>query len=343
VTGGDDGDWEDGNVPTIKIRRVDFYPDDWITGTIDLSHDERSVYISLCAAIWAKGGPVDEQYVQHICGSGRVNERHFVRGLAGLLAKGKVTRIETEFGQKLTQIRAESELNRAKIRTESSQNNGAKGGRPNGLAKPAGFGSTRARAFNNQQPSSSLRSEEDTPPPATPAPPLEGGALQPRRFRDPTRRNGNGNGQHKQSPVEKFYEGAYRAVQAREERRHAGHSLDEPPDSDDPADARQVQIEDWLQDLGEFPSALVESACRHWRQNETRRPTPAEIRKIVGIELQRRSRALPDLTKDTEIIQRCKALYEICSVRYAKLGVVCFDECKANLDGPYIPRASWVG
>jgi hypothetical protein len=31
-------------------------PDDWIAGTVGLTHDERSVYISVCVAIWSCGG-----------------------------------------------------------------------------------------------------------------------------------------------------------------------------------------------------------------------------------------------------------------------------------------------
>lgn len=43
---------------------------------------------------------------------------------------------------------------------------------------------------------------------------------------------------------------------------------------------RGAQAEDWLDDLSEFHEAVVGEACRDWRQVQTRRPTPAEIRLI---------------------------------------------------------------
>jgi hypothetical protein len=53
---------------------------------------------------------------------------------------------------------------------------------------------------------------------------------------------------------------------------------------------RQAQIEDWLADLGEFPAGAIEAAIITWRRNERRRPTPADIRKLI----------LPDPPKQDE-------------------------------------------
>lgn len=44
---------------------------------------------------------------------------------------------------------------------------------------------------------------------------------------------------------------------------------------------RQAQIEDWITDLREFPVECIEEACREWRRTETKRPTPAHIRKLA--------------------------------------------------------------
>jgi hypothetical protein len=49
--------------------------------------------------------------------------------------------------------------------------------------------------------------------------------------------------------------------------------------ANDTAEARQLQIQDWLDDLREFGPAVVEGACQRWRRTESRRPTPADIRK----------------------------------------------------------------
>lgn len=43
---------------------------------------------------------------------------------------------------------------------------------------------------------------------------------------------------------------------------------------------RAALAADWLDDLAEFHESIVAMACRDWRQTETRRPTPAEIRKL---------------------------------------------------------------
>lgn len=43
---------------------------------------------------------------------------------------------------------------------------------------------------------------------------------------------------------------------------------------------RAAQAQDWLDDMAEFHEAVVAMACRDWRQVETRRPSPAELRKL---------------------------------------------------------------
>jgi hypothetical protein len=49
--------------------------------------------------------------------------------------------------------------------------------------------------------------------------------------------------------------------------------------ADHPA-VRQAQIEDWLDDLREFPYDDIRAACRDWRRTHTKRPTIAEIRNL---------------------------------------------------------------
>jgi hypothetical protein len=98
----------------IKIRRVDFYPVDWLEGTIGLSHEERSVYITVIAAIYAVGGPVELKHVRKFCPG-----HHFKRGLDGLVAKGKIDLTGAE--NKVTQKQAEIELKVARQRTEQAR------------------------------------------------------------------------------------------------------------------------------------------------------------------------------------------------------------------------------
>ena len=43
---------------------------------------------------------------------------------------------------------------------------------------------------------------------------------------------------------------------------------------------RREQIHDWLDDLGAFASSIVASAVTEWRQTQSKRPVPADIRTI---------------------------------------------------------------
>ncbi len=141
--------------PPVKIRRVDFSPDEWLAGTISLTHAERSVFITICAAIWSLGRPAPIDHVKRLCpGKG------FGRALQGLINSGKVT-IEGGF---VSNSRAIQELSRAVSRTLLAREHGAKGGRTNGLDEAGGFGSAKA---NYQLPTTNHhlpKKEEDSPP-----------------------------------------------------------------------------------------------------------------------------------------------------------------------------------
>lgn len=38
---------------------------------------------------------------------------------------------------------------------------------------------------------------------------------------------------------------------------------------------------DWIESLSPFPQIAIESAIRHWRDNDSRKPKPADIRKLA--------------------------------------------------------------
>jgi hypothetical protein len=168
--------------------------------------------------------------------------------------------------------------------------------------------------------------------------------------------------------------------------------------ADDDRATRRAQITDWVKDLEEFPLGAIEGAVMTWRRNERRRPTPADIRKLIlpdpkptdgpayqpfqpiSDEWERKNAKLrkaqapfwtllkrvqggemtadqfiaerkrltremyerdPELREINQLkaeelrepheLERCKGLYKTCSSRYAKLGVVCFEECKAKV------------
>jgi hypothetical protein len=45
-------------------------------------------------------------------------------------------------------------------------------------------------------------------------------------------------------------------------------------------EARREQVIDWIDDLVEFGPTAVADACREWRRDFDRRPTPANIRRL---------------------------------------------------------------
>ena len=42
----------------MNIRHVDWYPDEWLSGTFELSVDESGAYITIVSMIYARGGPI---------------------------------------------------------------------------------------------------------------------------------------------------------------------------------------------------------------------------------------------------------------------------------------------
>jgi uncharacterized protein YdaU (DUF1376 family) len=115
-----------------KIRRVDFYPDDWLAGTGELDDAERGVYITICALIYSRGGPISIELAKSFS---RSHGHMFTRCVQRLQMTGKVSVNDGQIDSK----RCANELQRSVKRLEKARENGAKGGRPNGLAKPDGF------------------------------------------------------------------------------------------------------------------------------------------------------------------------------------------------------------
>ena len=90
----------------MNIRRVDFYPDDWLSGTSQLTVFERGVYWTACALIYNQGGPIERAHLRLVCGG---HGRPFNKGLSRLLALGKLI----ADGDMIDQARCERELLRA--------------------------------------------------------------------------------------------------------------------------------------------------------------------------------------------------------------------------------------
>lgn len=99
-----------------KICHVDFFADDWLSGTSELSLAERGLYITACALIYSRGEPVEREHLHRVCA---VHGRTFNTLLDRLLALGKLV----EEGGKIGQKRAEKELKKARNRLEKWSKN----------------------------------------------------------------------------------------------------------------------------------------------------------------------------------------------------------------------------
>lgn len=71
---------------------------------------------------------------------------------------------------------------------------------------------------------------------------------------------------------------------------------------------------DWLEDLAEFAAPHVAEACKEWRRTQSKRPTPADIRKLAlqhqsdhGARpepIKRTAEAIPSMVNQAQILAR---------------------------------------
>lgn len=109
-----------------KARHVDFYPDEYISGVAGhLRADEQGVYWMVCSLIMSEGAPV-EYSDRRLAGLCRVRPAD-IRRIVNRLVEVKKLTLD---GGKLSQKRAQSEVERASNRIQTASENGAKGGRP---------------------------------------------------------------------------------------------------------------------------------------------------------------------------------------------------------------------
>jgi uncharacterized protein YdaU (DUF1376 family) len=112
----------------IKVRRIDFSPDEWLAATVRLTVVEKGCYWTVCALIYSKGGPIDDDpaWIARNCGC---DVRTWKAVRRRLLALGKILRIEPIKGPsgiipacgQITNRRCEQELNKARTRTISAR------------------------------------------------------------------------------------------------------------------------------------------------------------------------------------------------------------------------------
>jgi len=139
----------------MKVRRIDFSPDEWIAGCQGLSEEEEGVYVRLVARIYSRGGPLQLHNLADYCGS---DPRRFWRIVNQLWQKGKVQirhDVEPTSPQDLAKIggtlaihRCEVELKSAQDRSEIGANLARKRWKNNNIVDAVPH--IRARSTNHQ-------------------------------------------------------------------------------------------------------------------------------------------------------------------------------------------------
>ncbi|MDE2021036.1 MAG: DUF1376 domain-containing protein, partial [Patescibacteria group bacterium] len=122
----------------MKIRHVDFSPDEFLIGVAGMKADEIGVYWVICSLIYSTGAPIarEDQRLTRLAGC---HWRRLEAILGTLMAGGKVVQDHGMIGV----TRCSRELQRAVTRTEQARHNGLMGGRPSSensdLQKPDGL------------------------------------------------------------------------------------------------------------------------------------------------------------------------------------------------------------
>ena len=153
-----------------KLRRTDFYPDDWLAGTIELTLEEEGAFIRICLLIYSKGRPIPDKdrWLASMC---RVSTRKWRTLRQALIDKEKITVSDGLIHQKRCRKELEKGANIARKRAES----GAKGGRKsaeqsakaltdNDTSQASGGPATRARATPSPSPFTFPKGKDGQPP-----------------------------------------------------------------------------------------------------------------------------------------------------------------------------------
>lgn len=109
-----------------KARRVDFFPDEYIAGVGGvLRADEQGIYWMICTLIMSEGGAI-EQNDRRLAALCQIRPTYVRKLVNGLVQKGKIAR---QSDGKLSQKRAQNEVEKSLNRIQTASENGANGGR----------------------------------------------------------------------------------------------------------------------------------------------------------------------------------------------------------------------
>ena len=104
-----------------RVFRIDFYPQDWLIDTAKLSPEERGVYIQIICLIYANRGPIEND-PRWIGGHSGCSTRKATAIISQLFQRGFLV----ENGAKISQKRAENELEIKRKHLENSSKGGRK-------------------------------------------------------------------------------------------------------------------------------------------------------------------------------------------------------------------------
>lgn len=110
-----------------KARRVDYFPDEYIAGVGGvLRADEQGIYWMICTLIMSEGGAI-EQNDRRLAALCQIRPTDVRKLVDGLVEKGKIAR---QSDGKLSQKRAQNEVEKSLNRIQTASENGSNGGRP---------------------------------------------------------------------------------------------------------------------------------------------------------------------------------------------------------------------
>jgi len=109
---------------TYKMRRFDFYPDDWLAGTMNLTLEEEAVYLRICLLIMSCGGAINN-HDPWLAGMCRVSTRKWSKLRQMLIDKDKITIVDGLIHVNRCRKELEKYAKMVRKRAES----GSKGGR----------------------------------------------------------------------------------------------------------------------------------------------------------------------------------------------------------------------
>lgn len=147
-----------------KARRVDYYPDEYVTGVGGvLNASEQGVYWMICSLIMSEAGPIayNERRIAGLC---LLRPSDVRRVVEKLISTGKIAR---QSDGKLCQKRAQSEVEKSLNRIQSASENGSNGGRPkqkpqqNQSNVEAGGSFPEKLTTNLQPPTTNLKGKEE--------------------------------------------------------------------------------------------------------------------------------------------------------------------------------------